>query len=233
MSFIGSEQSPFLQNIDIILPASGTIKSTLTNISRSAYTITYVSQSGLDLHGSAHNITWTRIADTVQAGNYSITLEESVDWQIGDEFVITTTDTSISHTERHRIAGIVNNRLIRTTKPLSYTHQVIRRSFPNGSSVYIAAAVGLLTRNIRIISTGVQSDRASVKISIVNTSSIYRPNIFHVSLSNVQFIGIGQFSDSSSEIEKSGIFISNINVSMSAWPTYIRGCSFDGGFNIA
>ena len=169
----------------------------------------------------------------MQAGNYSITLEKSVDWQIGDEFVITTTDTSISHTERHRIAAITNNRLIRTTKPLSYTHQVIRRSFPNGSSVYIAAAVGLLTRNIRIISTGVQSDRASVKISIVNTSSIYRPNIFHVSLSNVQFIGIGQFSDSSSEIEKSGIFISNINVSMSAWPTYIRGCSFDGGFNIA
>ncbi|CAF1672894.1 unnamed protein product, partial [Adineta ricciae] len=141
--------------------------------------------------------------------------------------------SSVSHTERHRIAEIINGTIIRTTNPLSYTHHVIRHSFANGSSAYVAAAVGLLTRNIRVLSSNSQSSLAGVKISITNTTSIYRPDILHVSLSNVQFIGFGQFSDALKNDENSGIFINSINASKSRWRTYIRDCSFDGGFNVA
>nr|ACD54600.1 fibrocystin-like protein [Adineta vaga] len=229
----GSELSPFNENIDIILTDKSVIKSIITNQTRSIYAPFTVDQSGLDLHGLSHDVIWTRLAITAHAGNNTISLSEPVDWKVGDEFVITTTDTNISHTERHRIASLINSTIIRTTQPLSYTHIVLRHAFPNGSVVNIAAAVGLLTRNIRMMSTSSIPNLSGFKISIVNGSSNYKPDIFHMSLSNIQFIGFGEFADSSESDDKSGLYIQNLNGSYSRWPSYIHQCSFDGGFNAA
>ena len=43
--------------------------------------------------------TWTRLAATATAGSSTITLEEQVDWQVGDEIVLATTGHRHSQAE--------------------------------------------------------------------------------------------------------------------------------------
>ena len=45
------------------------------------------------------NVTWTRLALTANAGDTSITLEDPVDWSLGDEIVIATTGKKQSEVE--------------------------------------------------------------------------------------------------------------------------------------
>jgi hypothetical protein len=123
----------------------------------------------LDLHGLSHNVTWTRLAQTASSGANLITLSTSVDWQIDDEIIITTTDTSISHTERHRIASIINGTVIHLVTPLTYIHLVIRHTFVDGQDVNVATAVGLLTRHVLILS--------QTKLQTIQDSKCSSPNI--------------------------------------------------------
>ena len=54
---------------------------------------------GLDLHGLGHNAYWTRLSETAEEGEDKIKLEDSVDWQGGDQIVIATTSYNPSDTE--------------------------------------------------------------------------------------------------------------------------------------
>jgi hypothetical protein len=38
----------------------------------------------LDMHGVTRDITWTRLAETAQFGDLSITLMEETDWAVGE-----------------------------------------------------------------------------------------------------------------------------------------------------
>jgi hypothetical protein len=197
----------------------------------------------LDLHGLSHNVTWTRLAQTASSGSNLITLSTPVDCQIDDEIIITTTDTSISHTERHRIASIVNGTVIGLVTPLTYTHLVIRYTFANGQEVNVAAAVGLLTRNVRILSQNQAPNLSGFKIFITE----YQTDVWYsdwnrsfntyykgyARLSNVQFIGFGQLDDTPSSDQQAGIYMNQLSDYDSSRPTYIDACSFDGGFNAA
>ena len=49
---------------------------------------------GCDLHGIKNNVQWTQLALTVDAGSSNIILQESVDWNVGDKIVVTTTSYS-------------------------------------------------------------------------------------------------------------------------------------------
>lgn len=48
-------------------------------------------RGGLDLHGQSPGVHWTRLGQTANVGDNEIVLEEEVDWNVGDEIVITTT----------------------------------------------------------------------------------------------------------------------------------------------
>lgn len=108
---------------------------------------------GLDLHGKPRNVTWTTLAATAQAGTNIITLESPVDWQVDEEIVLTTTTYRHDQTETVRIASISSDRKTLTLKSnLQFDHLFIQKNYSNGyKSFKIAAAVGLLTRNVRII----------------------------------------------------------------------------------
>ncbi|CAF4204331.1 unnamed protein product, partial [Rotaria magnacalcarata] len=97
---------------------------------------------GLDLHGIPHNVSWTRLASTASAGQTSITLSEPVDWAIGNEIILTTTDTRIEHSERRPIDAINGpGTVITLNSALTYTHIVINNVFPNGEVYQVAGAV--------------------------------------------------------------------------------------------
>ncbi|CAF3294066.1 unnamed protein product [Rotaria sp. Silwood2] len=237
----GLPTAPFNGNIDIIMTNSGspTIQMPQNFPDMTPKMIGVL--GGLDLHGTPRGITWTFLGITATAGQNVITLRQPVNWIVGDEIIITTTDTSIYHTERHRIARIQNGTVIYTIIPLAYTHIVIQRSFANGQVVNVAAAVGLLTHNVRVINQNPGSVLSGFKILVTE----YHTNVWHIHtntfydtcykgyarLSNTQFIGFAQFDDSYLSDSKSGIYMNRLG-DYNAWrPTFIDACSFDSGFN--
>lgn len=239
--YSGQPDNPFNGSVDIILTANAPINTSLPeNFPRMEQRMIGVLGT-LDLHGLSRNITWTRLGRTASSGSYLIHLRAPVDWKIGDEIIITTTDQSISHTERHRIANIINSTLLRIEMPLAYTHLVIWHQFPNRQVIDIAAAVGLLSHNVRVIGQVQAPNLSGLKILITD----YRTQVFYpdrnqyyntyykgyARLSNVQFIGFGQFDDTLSSDAQAGIYMNRLLDWYSLRPTYIEGCSFVDGFN--
>jgi len=61
---------------------------------------------GLDLFGEQRNVTWTHLAETAESGSNSITLETAVDWNVGDEIIVTTTSFNPWETETFKLASV-------------------------------------------------------------------------------------------------------------------------------
>jgi hypothetical protein len=226
----GSPGIPFNGNIEIILTNTGPINIALPSGFPQVRPREINVLGGLDLHGLSHSVVWTRLARTAQSRDSVLILRDAIDWNVGDEIVITTTDTNIAHTERHRIASVLNRTAIQTVTSLAHTHRVIKRVLANGREVDVAAAVGLLTRNVRVISDNPASSLSGSRVVI--HGSIYGYNKGYARLSNTQFVGFGRFDDSASD-EQSGIYMNRLYDPHYLWPTYIDACSFDGGFNAA
>ena len=76
---------------------------------------------GLDLHGKDVGTVWSRLATTAVPGSNQITLVDAVNWEQGDEIVITTTSYNAWHTETFSISGISGNTLTLNSS-LAYRH---------------------------------------------------------------------------------------------------------------
>ena len=70
-------------------------------------------------------MTWTLLAQTVDAGSVRITLQNAVQWISNDEIVIATTGGHMSQeqTEKRTIVEVSDNgRTLTLDQPLQYTH---------------------------------------------------------------------------------------------------------------
>lgn len=72
------------------------------------------------LYGQVYEPSWTTLATTAAAGSKDITLVEPVQWRVGDNLVITTTDFS-DQNERRKVAA-VNGQKVTLDAALTYTH---------------------------------------------------------------------------------------------------------------
>jgi hypothetical protein len=97
----------------------------------------------LNLHGTTTN-TWTKLANTAEAGATSIEVLDAAQWKVGDEIVIASTDFDPLQAERRTIAGISGNTITFDEK-LEYMH-FGKITF----EVDERGEVGLLTRNIKV-----------------------------------------------------------------------------------
>ncbi|XP_069478237.1 fibrocystin-L-like [Ambystoma mexicanum] len=107
----------------------------------------------LELHGLPIPVTWTRLAETAEAGASTIILENAVTWKSGDEIVIASTGDRKSQmqNEKMTISSIsLDGRNLTLTQPLKYNHLGVTVTLPNGHIFEGKAEVGLLTRNILI-----------------------------------------------------------------------------------
>lgn len=68
----------------------------------------------IDLHGKPRLKVWTSLETTAEAGSPTITLQDPVDWKVGEKIVIASTDYSSRNSEERTIASIANE----STKPL-------------------------------------------------------------------------------------------------------------------
>jgi len=95
--------------------------------------------------------TWTKLANTANAGDSEIELIFAVPgWKVGDEIVIASTSKSLRENEPHKIKELKNgNKTIVLEKPLEYMHVSIEQVIA-GRTIETRGEVGLLTRNVRV-----------------------------------------------------------------------------------
>lgn len=141
------------------------------------YKVLAVSYGGtLALYGSKGSIpgdaadsnsgtSWARLNKTTGRGANQIVLDRAVDWQVGDEIVVTTTDYLPGHSEQVTISAISTSgtsTVITLQQPLQYPHNgdlLDLSTLPSGigpdsKQAETRAAVALLSRSIRIVSAG-------------------------------------------------------------------------------
>jgi hypothetical protein len=106
---------------------------------------------------------WARLDATAPPDSDSITLDRAVDWEQGDRLVVTTTDWHASHNEEVIISGVeAGTSAFTLSVPLQYNHNGevydvrddIAAPPSDNQQVETRAAVGLLTRDIRVYSLG-------------------------------------------------------------------------------
>lgn len=78
---------------------------------------------GLDLHGKSRRVTWTRLLSGVAAGASVVRVGSPVDWEVGEEVVLTTTSHKAKETEVRTIAALSGDKTtITLDSPLLYSH---------------------------------------------------------------------------------------------------------------
>jgi hypothetical protein len=104
----------------------------------------------LDMHGVVRTPTWTKLEYTVEAGGTVITLQEEVDWQVGEQISIASTDFEGRNGEQRTIVHVDETKKILTLDlPLVHKHFAETQYFgDDGDFIDMRAEVGLLTRNV-------------------------------------------------------------------------------------
>ena len=104
----------------------------------------------LQLFGKRHNVHWTRLSKTINVGDNVVELVDQVDWEKGDEILITTTTFESKQAEKFIIKSIENG-----GKTLELEASALHRHIGVEYSISrfhfrLGAKIALLTRNIRI-----------------------------------------------------------------------------------
>ena len=143
---VGTEEEPFLHKTRIIL--YGHVLSTEIPV-YGAKTLA-LREGSIDMHGKPIDVTWTKLAETANAGAVTLQLQEAVDWEVGGKIVIAATNFSQRENEEKEIQAIdETGTVITITTPLEYEHISIRQTI-EGRDIDTSAEVGYLTRNILV-----------------------------------------------------------------------------------
>ena len=97
----------------------------------------------LSLHGDREH-SWTKLAETAEAGSTRIEVLDADGWRVGDEIVLASTDFDPRQAETRHIAAIRRN-VLTLDQPLEYMHygEITFDIDERGE-------VGMLTRNIKV-----------------------------------------------------------------------------------
>ncbi|KAG2464816.1 PKHL1 protein, partial [Polypterus senegalus] len=183
----------------------------------------------LDLHGKPHSIYRTKLAMTADAGSTSISLADAVDWQVGDDILITTTSYDPRQAETRQIVAISEDmKTLILNDSLSYAHIAETYYINETNQQYtLAADVGLLSRNIKIISEdypGWYQESYGARVLIRSGAA---------RLSNVEFYHTGQNGYVSNSDPRYSVVFMNMGEISEDITSYIQGCSFHQGFSPA
>uniref|UniRef100_A0A8B9H868 Polycystic kidney and hepatic disease 1 (autosomal recessive)-like 1 n=1 Tax=Astyanax mexicanus TaxID=7994 RepID=A0A8B9H868_ASTMX len=190
----------------------------------------------LDLYGKPYNVYHTKLASTAQAGSSSLSLQEPVDWKVGDSIVLSTTSYDPAQTETRTITAIsANNRTLNLDQPLTYTHIGGNYSVGGTSQSYrLAGEVGLLSRNIKIIGQDYpqlfsQSFGGRVLVgTFSHAGATYRGK---AQIRNVEFYHTGQ--EGWTDYSDPRYSLAFLDLGSVQNESYVKGCSFHHGFSPA
>ncbi|KAM9385916.1 fibrocystin-L-like isoform 2-T2 [Pholidichthys leucotaenia] len=191
----------------------------------------------LELYGQPHNVYHTKLAATANAGSNTVTLSQAVDWQVGDEVVISTSSYSMLETEKRRITAVsADSRVLTLDGSLTYTHIAHTHSVPGTSLSYtLAADVGLVSRNIKIIGQEYSAMMEESFGARVLVGTYWSEGITYkgkAQIRNVEFFHSGQEGWTDHTDPRYSLAFQNVG-EVIAEESYVQGCSFHDGFSPA
>ncbi|XP_035687261.1 fibrocystin-L-like isoform X2 [Branchiostoma floridae] len=145
---VGTEEEPFQHKA--IITMHGHVRSPELPL-YGAKTLA-VREGTLDLHGKPTPVTWTFLAASVSPGDTTLTLTQSVNWEVGDQIVLAT--TGHRHTQRENEVRTISSvsddgRTVTITEGLQYRHISAVTTYPDaGVTLETRCEVGLLTHNV-------------------------------------------------------------------------------------
>ncbi|XP_051699933.2 fibrocystin-L isoform X2 [Oryctolagus cuniculus] len=192
----------------------------------------------LDLHGIPRSIYKTKLSETAEAGSKVLSLMDAVDWQEGEEIVITTTSYDFHQTETRRIIKILHDhKVLILNDSLSYTHLAERYHVPGtGQSYTLAADVGILSRNIKIVGEdypGWSKDSFGAHVLVGSFTENMMTFTGNARISNVEFYHSGQEGFRDSTDPRYAVTFLNLGQLQEHGLSYVRGCAFHHGFSPA
>ena len=105
----------------------------------------------LDLVGPERVPSWTVLEKTSEAGTNTMILQQSVDWKVGEQISVASTDYDGRHSEERAIIKIDNTNpnkpVITLDKPFEYKHFAMTQTF-GSETIDMRAEVALLSRNV-------------------------------------------------------------------------------------
>ena len=137
----------------------------------------------IELHGQP-KVSWTNLGTTATAGTNSITLATAVDWNIGDEIIIVSSNPDWEEAEQRTISAIsIDSLTLTLNTPLSYPHFSLLNPYTRITdnktwTADLRAEVGLLTHNVTIqgdansLTNGFGGHMMCMPNSTMNASSI-------------------------------------------------------------
>ena len=145
---IGSEEEPYENEATIMLHGH----TRCIELPIYGCKVLGVRKGSLELHGKPVANTWTRLAQTANAGDMSITVVDDVsDWQVDDEIVIPSTGHrhSMGENEKLVVESIgPDGKTINLKSALLHKHISLSQTFGD-HVVETRAEVGRLTRNVK------------------------------------------------------------------------------------
>ena len=179
---VGTEDNPFTAKTQIVL--YGDVLSTEIPV-YGAKTLA-LRQGSIDIHGKPLTKTWTRLAETAQAGSTVLRLLDPVDWEVGGKIVVASTSFSQRENEELTIAEVMEGgTALRLHTALEYDHISVVQMI-DGREIATRAEVGYLTRNIVV--------RGSVNEEFVSEVSAC-PEEFRTGQFQLQTCFLGRFGD--------------------------------------
>ncbi|KAM3135691.1 hypothetical protein pb186bvf_012217 [Paramecium bursaria] len=106
-------------------------------------------QCQFQIFGRQRTPVWTTLKNTIKAGDSLLVVDNSVDWQVGEQIIVTSSDFDQYQTEKRTITKIMNDQTIQVDKPFQYQHYAAIETYGN-IQYSNKAEVGLLSRNILI-----------------------------------------------------------------------------------
>ncbi len=161
-----------------------------------------------------YGTSWVRLNKSLKKDDRTLTLNRAVDWQVGDQIVVTATDYLPFHSETLTIQNIDSTRTIITTAEkilyphngekyaLEDKHNVPKRLKDDGfaiKEVDTRAAVALLSRNIRVVSESCETYDAQACQGMPEKEGVHfgghtivRQGVKQYQIQGVEFRQLGQ-----------------------------------------
>jgi hypothetical protein len=174
------------------------------------------------------------------AGSSTLTLVEAVDWRVGDEIAVSPTEYDVSQLETAFITAVSSDGLTLTLdRPLAHTHAgqqlTVTEWGPRNSegggddTVLLSAAVGLLTRNVRIEGAVIDTSVGTNYGAHMVVGDIVRDSVLFSGTVNLTYVQLHHFGKQN--MEHAGLSFNYQDDSNGV--NLIAGCAFSHSLNYA
>jgi hypothetical protein len=239
---IGTSDAPFFNNAEVVVYGTRYSGNTLildNNLFLGNKVMAVLGR--VSMVGRPRSIFWTKLSTTAASNATDITLRDSVagSWFPGDRITITSTEYDYSQGETAVIAAVSGN-TVTLAAPLLFRHFAGPLATSGaGASRSLAAAVGLLSRNVVFRSNLTSSSDtygAAVVVSMVNQPLspgliIQRQGTVDFRYMEMRGTGKGSMADPSILFQY-GSFLFDTTVYSSPKVNYFEGVSFSDQNNI-